>query len=265
MKRILTLAMVAISVIAAFAQASTESTLTAQRDSLQNILDQQQAEKRTKSIWGKGRYLNIGYATTDFAPDDESPTRSNWSFFLSKGTTYLFPHNPLGGMVKLGLDMRWFDVQASKLKSFDQSEWSSVIDKTTNNNYDSDDDADFEIPNIGKYVVNVGVGIGARATVAPFSSFNNYARFLKASIYFHYRPTYSAYLLSEEGDIEVAYGFFNMFDFGGNINYRFISLGIEGNWGNGKMKTLVFDDELGESDKIKHKLASTRFYISFAF
>jgi hypothetical protein len=262
MKRLLTLAVVAISAIAASAQTYGDSALIAQRDSLQNILDKQELQKREKAIWGKGRYTNLGYAITDFAPEGESPTRSKWSFFISKGTTYNFPRHPLAGLVKIGLDVRWFDIQASKLKGFDQSEWSSTIDRTV---ADPDDDESIELPNIGEYVITAGMGIGPRVTVAPFSSFNNKARYLKASLYFHYRPSYTGYLYCEDGDVEVSHGFYNMFDFGGTINYRFISLGIEGNWGNGKMESISFDSDFSGGDKIKHKIASTRFFLSIAF
>jgi hypothetical protein len=260
MKRFFILAAVAILCLAAFAQTSSDSIYIAQRDSLQNILDLQQRNAREKSIWGKGRYTNLGYAITDFAADDESPTRSQWSFFFTKGTAFNFPRHALGGVVKFAIDARWIDLQASKLKNFDQKEWTSEIDYSAMENGESD------IPNIGKYVITAGMGIGPRITVAPLSSLKGFGKYLKLSLYFHYRPSYTLYVASESGDTEVSSGFFNMFDFGGCINYHAVSLGVEGNWGNGKMKAFNFDDDfVTTSEKIKHKIASTRFYISFVF
>lgn len=259
MKRFFILAAVVISSLAAFAQTSSDS-VTAQRDSLQNILDRQQRDAREKSIWGKGRYTNLGYAISDFAAIDDSPTRSQWSFFVTKGTAFYFPRHALGGIVKFAIDARWFDIQACKLKSSDLKEWTSEID------YSSEEDSESDIPNIGKYVITAGMGIGPRITVAPLSSLKGFGKYLKLSLYFHYRPSYTLYVASESGETEVSSGFFNMFDFGGCINYRAVSIGVEGNWGNGKMKAFNFDDDFNTtSEKIKHKIASTRFYISFIF
>jgi hypothetical protein len=267
MKRIFTAAILTAAVaLAASAQTETELELIAQRDSLQNLVDQQQLTERYRSIWSTGRYFNIGYATTDYAAEGESPTKSSWSAFLSKGNTYYFPKRPLGGLVKIGIDARWSDVQVSKLAGFDASEWSSTI--VPDSYYD---DVSSSL-NIGQYVLTYGMGIGVRAAVAPLSMMDNAARYLKASLYFHYRPSYTGYIISDNGETEFSSGFFNMFDFGGCIQYRFISLGIEGSWGSGKTKALLFDfddeddeDDYGEAVKVKHKIASTRFYISFAF
>lgn len=263
MKRIFTAAIVTFAAIfAASAQTETESALIAQRDSLQNLVDQQQSTERYRSIWGSGRYTNIGYATTEYAAEGESPSKSSWSAFITKGTTYYFPKRPLGGLVKIGVDVRWMDLQATKLAD-DSSEWSSTI--VPDNGYE-----DYDLPNIGEYVLSAGMGIGLRAGVAPFGMMDNASRYLKCSLYFHYRPTYTGYLLSSDGETELSSGFFNMFDFGGCIQYRFISVGIEGSWGSGKTKAISFDDDdddeyYGEAVKVKHNIASTRFYISFTF
>jgi hypothetical protein len=259
MKRIITFAVAVVSTIASFAQTDVDSTAVAQASRLQDQAAQLQDDSRQAAIWGRARYTNIGYAITDFANEDESPSRCKWSFFITKGACYNFPSHALGGVVKFGVDARWFDVQLSKLKSFDQSEWSSVIDRT--GGYDDE----YSLPDIGGYFLTLGVGIGPRVTVAPFSSLDSKARFLKASLYFHYRPTLAAYFKSENDESDAACGFCNMMDFGGSISYRAVAIGIEGSWGSGKLKSLDFDDEGDSSVKIKRKLASTRLYISIAF
>ena len=111
-------------------------------------------------------------------------------------------------------------------------------------------------------------GVGPNISVAPFAFLNNGLSCLRASVYFHYQPAMSLYLKSENGDIELAPAFCNMFDFGGMLTYRAISLGVEGRWGKGKFKpigfnTLSIDDD--SEEKVTRKFATTRLYISFAF
>lgn len=150
---------------------------------------------------------------------------------------------------------------------------------SSDSGYDSDYD-DEEMPgfmdnieNLGHYNLQVSaLGVGVNVGVAPLSMFDNAARHLRACIYFHYLPTFGAVLASEDGETEASYGYCNMFDFGGKITYKAISVGIEGLWGSGKFKALDFDlsedsdDGLtGDPEKITRKFSTTRFYVAFTF
>lgn len=240
-------------------------------DSLQNELDLLKAEneqlKDTQKIWGKGRYFRLGYALSQTSDGINPVEKSDFSFFLTKGTSYLFPSKPIAGLLKIGVDVIWGDIQFSKYKDTDDGEW--TYDMSTS---DSDDeDYGFNM-NLGHMALTAGMGIGPNVTVAPFAKSNvKGLQYLKASLYFHYKPTYGMYFCSLDDDIELSTAFCNMFDFGGNITYRKIAIGIEGHWGNGKFKPLDFDSLLGEGEeslgtnKYKRKFASTRLYLQFTF
>ena len=223
-----------------------------------------------KDIWGKGRYFNIGYSIAQTAPENSYIDKGKFGVSITKGTTYLFPKTPFANMVKVGFDVNWMDISVAKYKA--TAGWENeFLDENYDNDYDND--GDFDI-NIGRLSLLVGAfGIGPNVTVAPFASFNNQARFLKASLYFHYQPTFGAYMVLDDGDMEASYAYCNMFQFGGKIQWKFIGVGIEGHWGSGKFKQLEFDmedeynDFFGESStgKINRRFANTRIYLSLSF
>lgn len=227
-----------------------------------------------KKIWGQGRYTNIGYS---FASTKAGGYKDNGSFGISltKGASYLFPSKPVAGMLKFGFDINWFDISFAKYKSVNREmNPEDFFDSDFDDDYGYDyGEEDFDI-NIGRMSLLVGaLGIGPNVSIAPFSSFNNQARFLKASIYFHYQPTFGAYFVAENGDYEASYAYCNMFQFGGKITWKFIGLGVEGHWGSGKFKQLGFDEEAEDisgilstsSNKITRTFSNTRVYISFRF
>lgn len=234
-------------------------------------------DNENKRIWGgRGRFTKIGINKAQTAMEGCPIENGEWSFFLSKGATYLFPSNPIAGMIKVGFDAVWIDIMVSKYKSPYSDEYGNVNDKSINADLSFDEDGnpafDYDL-NLGRYSASVGIaGVGPNVSVAPFANMKNrILRPLRVSLYFHYQPTAMAYIMSEHGDSEVAWSFCNLFDFGGNIRYKGIAIGMEGKWGNGKFKSIdleSFDiDELGfdSNAKYKRRFANTRFYIQFAF
>lgn len=256
---------------------------TSREDSLQRELDKAHSEidnlnlkNKYKEIWGRGRYTNIGYAIAETGTDFEPVSEGKFGFFLRKGASYLFPGKPLWGLVKVGFDVNWFDISVAKYK-LDNGGFSSDWDEIS----DGSELGDLEDAlDIGRWNVMLGAfGIGPNVTVAPFSMFNNAARFIKASIYFHYQPTVGAYLVSEDGDVEASYAYCHMFQFGGKITWKNLGIGIEGHWGKGKFKSIdsLFEDDedadmseffegMNSSDsKITRRFANTRIYLTFSF
>lgn len=226
-------------------------------------------KKRLKSIWGPGRFTKISYNFSSTGDDINPVDKSKFSISLAKGTSYMFPSKPIAGMLKFGVDVTWFDLTYSKYKKRDLGA-SGWLSPDMGNGYDDGYDDWEEYADLGRMSLNLGMfGIGARASVAPFSAFNNELRFLRASLYFHYQPTFSAYMVSEDGEEEGSYAYMGMYRFGGCIHYRRIALGVEGYWGKSKFELLDFDfdDEFGDGDnpKVDRKFASTRLYVQFAF
>ncbi len=239
-----------------YTDSSTE--LAVQKEDLSSI---------NKRIWGKGRFMRLGYSKTETGSQFDPIEKSKYSFFMTKGTTYRFPKKAIGGLVKIGIDAVWFDIQFSKFKSpYSDLDWSSDIIETE----DPDDEPELDI-NIGRMAFSTGMGIGPNVSVAPFALTSiKGLQPLRASIYFHYAPTMQIYAKSQGGDIELSTAFCNMMNFGGNISYRAIALGIEGRWGKSKFKPLDFESILGDgeslgSQKYTRKFANTRFYIQFSF
>lgn len=259
--------------MATLALAST-TILTAQDDlnqridELQNKLDEIENEKKlediNKRVWGKGRFLRIGMANAQTQMEGSAVEKSKWSFFLTKGTTYWIPSKPIAGMIKFGIDATWFDLQVSKYDSpFGTSSegWTSTLPDVS----DSDDIFDL---NIGRIAVGAGLGIGPSVTVAPFSNMAKGLQPLRATLYVHYAPTFSAYLTDEDSG-EASYAFCNLMKFGGELHYRWIGVGIEGRWGSGKFEPLdveaMVEGSESTAEKYKRKFASTRFYVQFTF
>lgn len=229
-------------------------------------------------IWGKGRFFRLGYASVQTGDGMNPVEKNKYGFFLTKGTSYLFPKQPIAGLMKVGVDAVWFDAQVSKYKSpYDNTVWTNDFDYD-DVIYDDDDDDDIPgmdmlnklIDNVGHLSMTMGMGIGPVVTVAPFALSNvKVMKPLKASVYFHYCPTFAMYARIDSGDVEMATGFCNMMDFGFNLMYRAIGVGVEGHWGNGKFKPLDFESIFGGeslgSDRYKRSFANTRVYIQFRF
>ncbi|MDE5857736.1 MAG: hypothetical protein K2H32_05220, partial [Muribaculaceae bacterium] len=243
--------------------------LDAQEQINNNLLEKKNRDK----IWGKGRYTNLAYGVSACAKQDGFKFNSDWNFSLAKGTSYLFPNKPFFNMLKVGFDIRWFEISATKYKS--NSNYSGGSSWYPDYGYDDWYDDWYDDYEIGHYDVHIGAfGIGPVVSVAPFSSFNNGLRFLRATLYFHYQPTIGLHVMSEDGEVEGSMAYCNMMDFGGKIQWRWIALGVEGKWGSGKFSSLVDSDDFDydydydydyDSSSTKRKFSSTRLYISFTF
>lgn len=277
------------AVIAAAAQESNDS-VQAENTLLQQELAQRNAElaqrdaqlaerdaelaeierrKADKAIWGPGRFTKLSYNFASTGDGFNPVEKSKYSVSLAKGASYLFPSKAVAGILKFGFDVTWFDFTFTKYKSpvyGVDGGWTSTPEYTT----DSKDEDDFDL-DLGRMSLNLGaLGIGPRVSVAPFAAKDNGLRYLRASLYFHYQPTVSAYAVSEDGETEFSFAYLGLWRFGGCIQYRRIGIGVEGYWGKAKFEALGLDSfvEEGFADdqpKIERKFASTRLYLSFSF
>lgn len=253
-----------------YSQSYVDSLSTRLKDA-NTRLDEIEQANEDKRIWGKGRFTKIGYNWAQTAIEGCPVEKNNWSFFISKGTTFRLHSKPIAGLVKIGLDVVWFDFMVAKYKT-PQAYLDLWGDDDWSNDFGDEDYDEFDT-NLGRYSLNIGMfGFGPNVGVAPFANSDIKAlRPLRASVYFHYQPTVTAYLMSENGETEASFAYCNMFDLGGAITYRGISLGIEGKWGSGKFKALDsdFDEDegfdIGFSNKFKRKFANTRLYVQFTF
>lgn len=227
-------------------------------------------------VWKKNNYTNLGYSISQTGTDYSAIQDSKFSFFITKGNTYYWPKSkPWFGMLKVGLDIRWLDMQVTKFKT-ESAGWEDWDESDPwdddDNNFIGSDMLD-KVMNLGCYNLTMGAfGFGPSVGVSPFAKMSNGLRHLRASLYFHYQPAVTAYILSQDGETEFSWAYTGMWDFGGKITYRFISFGVEGRWGNGKFKPLDFSGLFGDDEdsgtpaaKINRKFANTRIYVGFTF
>ncbi len=275
MKKILSLLAAALLTATAIqAQEPTDSIaiLKNQIDSIQIEKDNLSKTLKWQSIWSNNKYTMISYApSTDVTVDGAYKEDAKFSFALTKGNTYYLHSKPIGGILKIGLDLRWFDLQATKYEKIDYETSDNWQDSPSFG--DEDDDEILEmLDDIGRWDLHIGMGIGPTVTVAPFSMFDNASKHIRLSFYGHYQPSFGINLISQDGDVESSTAFCNMYNYGGKLVYRRISLGIEKQWGEGKYKQLTIfnDDEEDDNSPIpsikhKRKFSSLRFYVAFSF
>lgn len=275
MKKILSLLAAALLTGTAIqAQEPTDSIaiLKNQIDSIQTEKDNLSKAQKWNSIWSNNKYTMISYApSTDVTVDGAYKEDAKFSFALTKGNTYYLHSKPIGGILKIGLDVRWFDIQATKYEKIEYETSDNWQDSPSFGNEDEDADDVLEmLDDIGRWDLQAGIGIGPAVTVAPFSMFDNASKHIRFSFYGHYQPSFGINLISQDGDVESSTAFCNMFNYGGKLIYRRISFGIEKQWGEGKYKQLnIFNDDEDNSDlpsvKHKRKFSSLRLYVAFSF
>lgn len=277
MKRILITLIAIAGIIIGRAQQSLESDslallkseleyVNAKLADVENQKKQLAKEKKWLEIWRNGRYTMLAYAPSASTTEYGLKSDASLSLAIAKGNQYFFNKHPFGGMVKVGLDMRWTEVSFIKYKKIDYETTDGWID-------DDDDSGIFDMfSNLGRYDLHVSAfGFGPVVSVAPFTNFDNAARYLRATLYFHYKPTFGLHLVSEDGEMDSSVAYCNMMDFGGKIQYRGIAFGVESNWGNGKysqISSLFGSDDENDDEpmpKIKRKFSQCRIFLAFSF
>lgn len=266
------------------AEVDSLSLLKSQLEYTNNRLDQLDAEtkrlaqeKKYSEIWGKGRYTMLAYSLSSSSTEYGVKTNADFSIALAKGNQYFFNKRPFAGMVKVGLDIRWTEINFMKYKKIKYDVTDGWDEDYGDWGYDDDDEGDFGfldgLSDLGRYDLHISAfGFGPVVSVAPLSHLDNAARYLRATLYYHYKPTFGIHLVSEDGEMDTSMAYCNMMDFGGKIQYRGIALGLEGSWGSGKysqISSLFGGDEDDEDDepmpKIKRKFSNFRVYLAITF
>lgn len=261
---------------------ATEQTSATQIDSLRQEVamlksenEQRRTDEKTKSIWKRTKFFDIAFVSSHIKPEDGLEKDSKFGVALNLGNTYFLHRKPLAGMVKIGLDAIWADINYVNYDkgSFSFSNLPSMSDYDDYNDFDYDEE-DFELGSLGWHKLDIGMGVGPSVHVAPFTSFSNGLEHLRAQLYFHFTPSFSALIVSDDNETKAHYGFSPVFNFGGVISYKMIAIGVEGRWCSAKYKNLSFDDEdedeFGEmvpenNGKTKFKTSSVRAFIRFCY
>lgn len=228
-------------------------------------------------IFGRNKSFNIAWVHQDLKSGDVK-WKSSEGVAMFFGTTYMLHKNPVADMIKFGIDANWTDINFVK--------YPKHISVAEDFDYDYDygfDDAleDVELKDLGVYQLDLGIGVGPSVTIAPFANFSNQLPYLKAQVYFHYIPSYSLLLISENDETKLNHGFCNFFSVGARFSWKLLSVGFETRFGSAKYKMAEFNDDLDydydddydfsmgdiikSGGKQKFSTMSTRLYVGLRF
>ena len=178
----------------------------------------------------RAKYLNLSYMKATME-NEGYKVKSDYSAGLTAGRTFYVHKKPLAGMIRIGIDWSYLDLNFSQFTERDDDiydeEWKT-------------------------YKIEAGMHVGPSVTVSPVEN-------LHLNAYVRFAPCYSGITDSDFDKISSAYASF--FVTGASVSYNVISLGLENRWGTTKYK----EDYDGESYNYDIKMSGPRFYIGFRF
>ena len=183
----------------------------------------------------RAKYLNLNYMKATMK-EEGYKVKSDYSMGLTAGRTFYVHKNPLAGMIRIGIDWSYLDLNFSQFSE----------------NYYHDDVDDYISEEWKTYKIEAGMHVGPSVTVSPVKN-------LHLNAYFRFAPSYSGMTDSEFSDVSSAYASFYVA--GTSVSYSVISLGLENRWGTTKYKG-NYD---GESYDYEIKMSGPRFYVGFRF
>lgn len=267
------------------------------------------------SIWKNNKGITIGFITHQSLNNDDflgelgvkTPFQynSSYGFSFTSGNTYLWPKGEgwAGNRIKVGVDVRWFDVSFVKYSKYpkiggvDLKDFANAVDNVFGGDdywspsdfgdgwgddedydYGEEDYLDSFVDKIGNMQVQIGMGVGPQVSIAPLAHLDNAARFLRVNIYGHFDPQTSVVISKDyQGDLHGSWAFLPTWDFGGNIQWKNFVVGVEGRWGSAKYSDISqggdygYEDELPGLDdlissrKVSWRNASFRVNVGFRF
>lgn len=254
---------------------------------IESHIAQKDKEDYQNEVWSKKKYWKIGMASPKLKRTDgeEMDWKTDYSVFLQRGKTSYLHKKPIAGMIKIGIDWGYLDINYSKLKlksvkleADDDNTRASMARANTSEGFDDIVSGD---PN-GNPLSAMGVNLGMHKIdnslhVGPSISINPWKKLI-ATAYFHVRPTFSGIIQNDS----FAYGFGCATAAGVSVAYNSLSLGIEGVWSTIKYTQSSFDGDDDEDDysssyddsdddnksifdteKFKLKQSGIRFYLAF--
>lgn len=225
--------------------AQTNDSIQNYIDSLENTINdlkgsvsKTKKKERDKSVWGRKKFLSIGYVSQNLSPRLGNDLEGSFGVSLTNGRTIYLHKKPIWGKLKFGLDLG-VDINYTKYKDYEEDY-----------NYYYEEETILS----GMHQCDIGVLLGANVTVNPVSD-------LRVSAYFRFVPSYSMLILS--GEMNGSYVSF--FTYGGEVSWKCIGIGVEGRSGSGKYGAFFSDDEGGGDIKEKFCTNALRAYINFRF
>lgn len=201
----------------------------------------------------RAKYFNFSFASQKMAYHfsgsglnaDMDMFKSSYGVGLTAGRSYILHNEPILGMIRIGLDATWFDMNYAHQKP--AGIFSEIFDML--------DAPSFEI-----HQADISMGIGPSIHVNPVGRLGIHA-------YARYNPTLAT-LFNTQGDFSMAGGYSSVIVTGGAISWGVISVGVEGRWGFAKYSDWFTGGDEGSEgtfDKMKLKTKGLRAYIGFRF
>ena len=204
-------------------------------------------EKDTSPDRFRPKYRNISFVSQKRIYENAFKSdKTKFGFAFTTGRSYILHKNPLVGMIRIGLDATWFDINYGMYQT-----------KALNTKYTM-------------HQADISMGIGPSVHVNPIGK-------LGVHSYFRYNPTFATFFDTTDG-FAMGGGYSSVFVTGGAVSWGVISVGVEARWGKGTYHTLFGggDEEGGEGDdidlgdyfsvdKMKLKTSGFRVYLGFRF
>ena len=184
---------------------------------------------------------------------------SRWGVSLISGQNIYLHRKPIGGFLRFGLNLE------ADINYLNFAKGNGTFSDLIHSGGSDDVQA-----TLGRHYLTIGVSLGPTASFAPFfASANRKLAALTFRPYFHAVPSYAAYIVSDDDDVE----FYNAFAFfcaaGMEIQWKRLIFGVEWKGSTAKYKGLSEDimadmDEDYEADK-PHKFDMNMVNISIGF
>ncbi len=243
---------------------------------IKSRLDNVEKEQHYEKVWKRKKYWKLGFSNPSIERTDGEPMtwKTDFAVFIQQGKTVYFHSKPLWGMVKIGLDYGFMDLNYAKLK-LKTAEFSETTPSAPETNQGTNinggfDDIESDEPSsdplldidLGMHKFEYSLHVGPSISVNPWDH-------IIVAAYFHAMPTASGILENDK----FSYGFGCAMSAGVSVSYKTLSLGIEGLWSSIKYKQASLNDDeedenggnLFNTKNFKLKQKGPRFYIAFRF
>lgn len=203
------------------------------------------AKAEENNIWNRTKTFNFGYVMSEWKPEGCEAFKPNYGFNLSLTKTYLLHKEAIGGFLKFGIDASWFDITYDNYKA--SPDWLDFID----GNHDIPDypsEGEIDTPNLGSHQIDLALGVGISANFAPFASNSGDINKLRAKIYCRFLPSFSGMIISEPDDTRFNHAFVPYISFGGQVQWKVLSVFVEGRWGSANYKIGGIDEDTDYSE-----------------
>lgn len=154
------------------------------------------------------KYVNFGFSMPELRQPDFPALKSNYGASFTVGRTYFLHRKPIAGILRIGIDATWFDINYTNYKL-------ELRDKQS------------QPETMSYHQAEVAMQVGPSVSVNPVGKLNIHT-------YFRYAPSFSGLY---DGD-QFLGNYATVFVGGGAVSYGKVGLGVEARFGGCRYKEL---------------------------